>query len=187
MKNYVAGLTGICSIVGASHGALAQETITLRMAGFLPPSHYMVTEGSQVFMDEVARSPETQTYLGMIEDTEAYGRWDDRSDSAQIENYERGQRQTEEMQARFDREALTDAGHTAVPVVRRDAADGILRGAIQELALGQAAMGIIVVEVEKLLREVFRRLAGGGLGLHRASSLFAATLADPKHGRHHAY
>jgi uncharacterized protein (DUF885 family) len=64
----------------------------------------------QVFMDEVARSPETQTYLGMIEDTEAYGRWDDRSDSAQIENYERGQRQTEEMQARFDREALTDAG-----------------------------------------------------------------------------
>lgn len=55
MKNYVAGLAGICSIVGASHGALAQETITLRMAGFLPPSHYMVTEGSQVFMDEVTR------------------------------------------------------------------------------------------------------------------------------------
>ncbi len=77
----------------------AEETETERLYAYF----------QQVFMDEVARSPETQTYLGMIEDTEAYGRWDDRSDSAQIENYERGQRQTEEMQARFDREALTDA------------------------------------------------------------------------------
>lgn len=64
----------------------------------------------QAFMDEVGRSPETQTYLGMIGDTEAYGQWDDRSDAAQIENYERGQRRAEEMQAQFDREALTDAG-----------------------------------------------------------------------------
>lgn len=64
----------------------------------------------QAFMDEVGRSPETQTYLGMIGDTEAYGQWDDRSDAAQIENYERGQRRAEEMQAQFDRDALTDAG-----------------------------------------------------------------------------
>lgn len=64
----------------------------------------------QAFMDEVGRSPETQTYLGMIGDTEAYGQWDDRSDAAQIDNYERSQRRAEEMQAQFDREALTDAG-----------------------------------------------------------------------------
>ena len=84
----------------SSAAAQAEQTETERLYAYF----------QQVFMDEVARSPETQTYLGMIEDTEAYGRWDDRSDSAQIENYERGQRQTEEMQARFDREALTDAG-----------------------------------------------------------------------------
>lgn len=55
MKRSIAGIAGVVGMFGAVQGACAQETITLRMAGFLPPSHYMVTEGSQVFMDEVTR------------------------------------------------------------------------------------------------------------------------------------
>lgn len=97
---HIAANAASVSSAAAQAETQAEETETERLYAYF----------QQVFMDRVARSPETQTYLGMIEDTEAYGRWDDRSDSAQIENYERGQRQTEEMQARFDREALTDAG-----------------------------------------------------------------------------
>lgn len=62
------------------------------------------------FMEEVARSPEIQTYLGMIADIDAYGRWDDRSDARQIEDFERSQARVQEMQAEFDRDLLTDAG-----------------------------------------------------------------------------
>ena len=83
-------------------------------------------EGFQdAFMDEVARSPEIQTYLGMIADTEAYGRWDDRSEAAQIENYERAQRRVEEMQREFDRDDLTEAGRVsydfAIQIAENDA------------------------------------------------------------------
>ena len=95
--------------------AEAEQTETERLYAFF----------QEAFMDEVSRSPQTQTYLGMIADTEAYGQWDDMSEAAQIENYERGQRRTEQMQAEFDRDALTDAGKVsydfAIQIAENDA------------------------------------------------------------------
>lgn len=101
----------------------------------------------QAFMDEVGRSPETQTYLGMIGDTEAYGQWDDRSDAAQIENYERGQRRAEEMQAQFDREALTDAGKVsydfALQIAENDARQFAVRDSRYVFSpMGDAVSGL---------------------------------------------
>lgn len=79
----------------------------------------------EAFVEEVSRSPEIQTYLGMISDIDAYGRWDDRSDARQIENFERGQRRVQDMQAEFDRDLLTDAGKVsydfAISIAENDA------------------------------------------------------------------
>jgi len=60
------------------------------------------------FEDEIARSPLGQTYLGMTDDMEAYGQWDDVSE----ENYRAGlQREADRirrMNEEFDYEALTE-------------------------------------------------------------------------------
>jgi uncharacterized protein (DUF885 family) len=103
------------SASSAAVQAESEQTETERLYAFFQ-------EG---FMDEVSRSPEIQTYLGMISDTEAYGQWDDRSEAAQIENFERGQQRVEEMRAEFDRDALTDAGKLsydfAIQIAENDA------------------------------------------------------------------
>lgn len=63
---------------------------------------------NEVFMDELARSPQGQSMLGMILDPGAYGRWDDISEAAIAENFQRGQRRLEEMRERFDFDALDE-------------------------------------------------------------------------------
>jgi uncharacterized protein (DUF885 family) len=62
----------------------------------------------QAFFEELARSPQAQTALGMIDDLEAYGRWDDFSEAAARERHARGQRRLAEMRERFDYDALTE-------------------------------------------------------------------------------
>lgn len=60
------------------------------------------------FLAELAYSPQGQTSLGMIDDLDAYGRWDDGSDDAARAAFERGQARLAEMRERFDYDALTE-------------------------------------------------------------------------------
>ncbi|MCR8551111.1 TRAP transporter substrate-binding protein DctP [Salipiger sp. P9] len=46
------GCVGI-GVLGGTAASAAEDTITLRMAGFLPPTYNMVEHGSHVFMDKV--------------------------------------------------------------------------------------------------------------------------------------
>jgi uncharacterized protein (DUF885 family) len=67
----------------------------------------------EVFRAELARSPQGQTQLGLIEDLDAYGRWDDRSDAAAVARHARGQRYLAELRERFDPASLDEAGRTS--------------------------------------------------------------------------
>lgn len=49
-----------CIIAGSTGPATASDTITLRMAGFVPESHYMIEYGSKVFRDEVVKLTDGQ-------------------------------------------------------------------------------------------------------------------------------
>jgi uncharacterized protein (DUF885 family) len=66
-----------------------------------------------VFQAELARSPQGQTQLGLIQDLDAYGRWDDRSEAAAVARHARGQRYLAELRERFDPPALDDMGRTS--------------------------------------------------------------------------
>jgi uncharacterized protein (DUF885 family) len=66
-----------------------------------------------VFRAELARSPEMQTHLGLIDDVAAYGRWDDRSDAAAVARHARGRRYLAELRERFDPARLDEAGRTS--------------------------------------------------------------------------
>lgn len=56
---------------------------------------------------ELAHSPVSKAYRG-IRDAD-YGKWDDPSDAAEIEQYERGQAALAEMKAAFDKDQLSEA------------------------------------------------------------------------------
>lgn len=66
----------------------------------------------EVFRTELAYSPEGQTSIGMIIDPAGYGRWDDRSDAADVARHEREQRYLAELRAKFDPATLDEAGKT---------------------------------------------------------------------------
>ena len=57
---------------------------------------------------ELAFSPITQTTLGLTDDNEAYGRWDDPSQAAFEASIERARADLERLHTEFDFEALTD-------------------------------------------------------------------------------
>ncbi|WP_109259941.1 DUF885 domain-containing protein [Hyphobacterium indicum] len=59
------------------------------------------------FQRELAFSPQGQTYLGLIDDVEAYGRWDDASDAAFEAGLDRARADLETLRNDFDFEALT--------------------------------------------------------------------------------
>ena len=63
----------------------------------------------QVFEQELEHHPETKTRLGMIDDLEAYGRWNDYSDAAAIAENVREQEYLATLRHSFDFEALSDA------------------------------------------------------------------------------
>ncbi|MBR9825795.1 MAG: DUF885 domain-containing protein [Alphaproteobacteria bacterium] len=61
----------------------------------------------QTFEEELARSPLGQTYLGMIEDMEAYGQWDDASEAEFRAGLQREADRIRFMNENFDFDALT--------------------------------------------------------------------------------
>jgi uncharacterized protein (DUF885 family) len=60
------------------------------------------------FESELARSPISQTYLGMIDDLDAYGRWDEVSEADFRAGLQREADRIRYMNENFDFEALTD-------------------------------------------------------------------------------
>jgi len=59
------------------------------------------------FHRELALSPQGQTYLGLIDDIEAYGRWDDASDAAFAASQDRARADLAALHNDFDFDALT--------------------------------------------------------------------------------
>ncbi|WP_084648036.1 TRAP transporter substrate-binding protein DctP [Paracoccus sp. J39] len=43
----------LCALLGMLHDAAADESITLRLGGFLPPTHFVGAHGTKVFMDKL--------------------------------------------------------------------------------------------------------------------------------------
>lgn len=95
----------------------------------------------EVFNQEVARSPQTMTYLGMISDVESYGRWDDNSDEAVIENFERIQAYADEMQEEFDYDALSDEAKLSYDFFLLQAEDRARQHAVRESRYAFSPMG----------------------------------------------
>ena len=65
------------------------------------------------FQEELDRSPLFKTYLGMIDDVEAYGEWDDVSEEAFRDSLAREAARTRYMHENFDYDALTHEGQVA--------------------------------------------------------------------------
>lgn len=62
----------------------------------------------EVFEREIALSPQAQTFLGMVDDNDAYGRWDDVSDDAFEASMDRARGDLERLHNDFDYDLLTD-------------------------------------------------------------------------------
>ncbi|WP_232419397.1 TRAP transporter substrate-binding protein DctP [Paracoccus sp. N5] len=55
MKNRLTAFAlGLCWLVGAPGMAAAQDQISLRLGGMVPPTHFVGAHGTKVFMDEMA-------------------------------------------------------------------------------------------------------------------------------------
>jgi len=63
-----------------------------------------------VFQEMLADSPQWQTSLGLIDDLEAYGQWDDHSDQRAIEHNQRQQQWLAQMRENFSLDVLDDNG-----------------------------------------------------------------------------
>ena len=61
-----------------------------------------------VFQQELALSPQGQTFLGMVDDNEAYGRWDDVSDAAFEAGMERTRNYLDRLHTEFDYDSLSE-------------------------------------------------------------------------------
>jgi len=85
-----------------------------------------------LFMEEISRSPEGLTYLGMIADMDSYGRWDDRSDARAIEDFERNQGQARYMQETFNYDALTPAAQISYNFFLRQAEQSAREFAVRD-------------------------------------------------------
>ncbi|MGK0266259.1 MAG: hypothetical protein ACI82N_000503 [Maricaulis sp.] len=78
--------------------AAAEQTETERLNAWF----------DEQFEAELAFSPEGKTYLGMLDDLEAYGQWDDPSEAAFRAGLQRGADRLRYMQENFDYQALTE-------------------------------------------------------------------------------
>ncbi|MEN0651628.1 MULTISPECIES: DUF885 domain-containing protein [Hyphobacterium] len=83
---------------GTEVSAEAQAAETERLNAFF----------QEVFERELALSPQGQTYLGMIDDNDAYGRWDDVSDAAFEAGMDRARGDLERLRNDFDYDLLTE-------------------------------------------------------------------------------
>ncbi|MFW6300329.1 MAG: DUF885 domain-containing protein [Oceanicaulis sp.] len=95
----------------------------------------------QVFEAEIARSPQAMTALGMVSDMDAYGRWDDNSDAAAIENFERSQAYVQEMRDTFDYDALTDEAKLSYDFFVLQAENDARQHAVRESRYAFSPMG----------------------------------------------
>ena len=78
--------------------AAAQQTETERLNAWF----------DEQFAAELAFSPEGKTYLGMLDDLEAYGQWDDPSEAAFRAGLQREADRLRYMEENFDYDALTE-------------------------------------------------------------------------------
>jgi len=119
LKILLSGAAAAALLTGASlahepHAPAFAASVSAMQTGGQPAAGAEQTETErlnawfqEVFEDEIARSPQSMTSLGMISDLDAYGRWDDNSDAAILADFERGQARAREMRETFDYEALS--------------------------------------------------------------------------------
>jgi len=88
---------GMSEQTGAETAAASEQTETERLYAYF----------QQEFESELARSPLGQTYLGMINDMEAYGQWDDPSEEEFRAGLAREAERIRFMNENFDFDALT--------------------------------------------------------------------------------
>lgn len=96
--------------------AAATETVTdttQPAASEQTETERLYTWFQQEFEAELALSPQGQTYLGMIEDIDAYGRWDDVSEQAFRDGLQREADRIRYMNENFDFNALTPGGQVS--------------------------------------------------------------------------
>jgi uncharacterized protein (DUF885 family) len=67
----------------------------------------------EVFHTELSFSPQGQTILGLIDDLDAYGRWDDPSDASAVARHERQQRYLATLRSKFDFDSLSDTARSS--------------------------------------------------------------------------
>ena len=87
----------------AEQAAASEQTETERLFAWF----------DEQFQGELDRSPLFKTYLGMIDDLDAYGEWDDVSEEAFRDSLSREAARTRYMRENFDYDALTHEGQVA--------------------------------------------------------------------------
>jgi uncharacterized protein (DUF885 family) len=95
----------------------------------------------QVFEAEIARSPQAMTSLGMISDLDAYGRWNDISDEAIVEDFERMQGHARDMEENFDYDALTDEAKLSYDFFLLQSENNARQHAVRESRYAFSPMG----------------------------------------------
>jgi uncharacterized protein (DUF885 family) len=70
----------------------------------------------ELYQADLARSPQTQTYLGMRDDLDAYGRWDDVSDAAAQGFNDRRIERLAQLQSNYDFDALDSAARVSYQI-----------------------------------------------------------------------
>jgi uncharacterized protein (DUF885 family) len=122
-KSFLAGttcliLTAACSPADDSTAMSAGES---RAASEQAPATAEQSETERLyawfqeqFQTEIALSPTAQTYLGMIDDMDAYGRWDDPSEEAFRESLARSAARLRHLRENVDYDALTEEAQVSV-------------------------------------------------------------------------
>ncbi len=116
MRRFLIGVSAMALLAGCSQDA---ETDTMQTAEVVAPAddiqeaetqsetERLMAAFDEQFQRELALSPETQTYFGIVDDNAAYGRWDDPSSEA----FEAAQARTvadlQNLHTNFDFDALT--------------------------------------------------------------------------------
>jgi uncharacterized protein (DUF885 family) len=104
MRRLAGSLLTVLTMTGCA-GATTLETVTAESARL---NAWL----DEVFHAELAHSPVRQTYLGMIDDLDAYARWDDPGDAAAVGRHAREQRYLAHLREHFAPERLDAGGRT---------------------------------------------------------------------------
>lgn len=98
-----------CSETAPPSSKAGQSTVVIsdNPAATQAPAQALTAWLDDIFMQELAYSPEMQTSLGMIDDLEAYGRWSDYSDEAAVAANERTRRYLDMLHENYALEQLS--------------------------------------------------------------------------------